>query len=95
MAAALVPAWITRGLAAPGDIMVSSPSGAAAIGRLGVQATTDNAAVVAHADVLVLAVKPHILGPALAAVRTGLRPGTLVVSIVTGVTVKNIQTVRG
>ncbi len=59
--------------------------------RLGLKVTTDLAAAVKGADVLLLGVKPQILPDVLAALKGVLGPKTLVVSIAAGFTTKRIE----
>lgn len=94
MATSLVGGLVGRGVA-PADIWMSDPSD----DRLeqmarqhGVRLTTDNAEVAAHADVLVLAVKPQVMQAVCKGLRQALgarRP--LIVSIAAGITVANLR----
>jgi pyrroline-5-carboxylate reductase len=61
----------------------------------GVRVATDNAALVRAADVLVLAVKPQIIGPVLREVGPALREETLVISIAAGVSTARIREALG
>jgi pyrroline-5-carboxylate reductase len=99
MATALVQGLLARGLCAPAQLRVSSPSGPSrALQALGVHCGTDNRAVAAASDVLVLAVKPFKLAEvvaALAAAPAGaagaFRPGCVLVSIASGVSTSTLQ----
>jgi pyrroline-5-carboxylate reductase len=87
MATALIRGFVAAGLYRPGEIVVSDVDAgrrAALARRLGVAATADNAAVVRAAPVLVLAVKPQVMGAVLAELRSGLTARHLVVSIAAG-----------
>jgi pyrroline-5-carboxylate reductase len=57
----------------------------------GVKATADNAGAAAGADVLVLAVKPQVMGEALEQIRETLPGDALVVSIAAGITAGRIE----
>jgi pyrroline-5-carboxylate reductase len=59
--------------------------------RLGVTTTTDNAAAVDAADVVLVCVKPQALGEVLAEVGPALAPGQLLVSIVASATTAYIE----
>jgi pyrroline-5-carboxylate reductase len=60
-----------------------------AVADLGVTATDDNARTIAGADVVVLAVKPQVMGAVLKALP--LTPGQLVISIAAGVPVASLE----
>lgn len=97
MAAALVSGLLARGVCAPGALFVSSPSGpSAALRALGVRCGSDNRAVAAACDVLVLAVKPFKLAEVVAglAPRDGqgaFRPDCVLVSIASGVSTRQLD----
>lgn len=57
----------------------------------GVETTTDNAALVGWADVVVLAVKPQVVDRVLGVVAAALQPGALVISIAAGVPLESIE----
>jgi pyrroline-5-carboxylate reductase len=87
MATALVRGFVAAGLYRPAEIIVSDVDAgkrAALARRLKVAVAVDNATVVRAAPVLVLAVKPQIMGSVLAELRPGLTPRHLVVSIAAG-----------
>jgi pyrroline-5-carboxylate reductase len=50
----------------------------------GVAVTADNAAAIEHADIVLLAVKPQMLGGVMAGLRGSLRAGQLIVSVIAG-----------
>ena len=84
MAQALIGGLIARGLA-PTRITVSDPVERVRelLVEKDVQVTTDNAAAILNADVVVFAVKPQVLAQVLKPLR-GLFAGKLVISIVAG-----------
>lgn len=93
MARAIIGGMCESGIAA-GDITVTDAAAAAreaAAGELGVQVVDTNAAVVAGADTVVLAVKPHIIPVVLADIEQALSEHQpLVVSIAAGVTLAKL-----
>lgn len=93
MAAAIVRGLVAAGVA-PRQISVTDPQPAArerisAIAA-GIATGTDNAAVAATADVLVLAVKPQVLADVCATLAPARKPGQLVVSIAAGVRLSSL-----
>ncbi len=89
MSTALASGFVRAKLLSPEAIIASDPSEAAraAFGREvpGARVVAENAAVVADADVVWLAVKPQQMRAALAEIRDWLRFDALVVSIAAGV----------
>ena len=57
----------------------------------GVQATTDNRAAVAAADVVLIALKPQVLVRVISAVTDAFRPEQTVISVAAGITTATIQ----
>jgi pyrroline-5-carboxylate reductase len=57
----------------------------------GISTETDNAALLAWADVAVLAVKPQVVDPVLSAIGPALRPATLLISIAAGVPIDALE----
>lgn len=91
MGGALLSGWLASGHAA-GDILVVEPDAERAgqlAARHGVHVTGPGEA--ATADVVVLAVKPHLVEAALDEMRPNLRPGAVVVSIAAGVMLERIE----
>lgn len=59
--------------------------------HLGVTASDDNASAVREADLILLCVKPQIVEPILAEIRNGIGPEQLVVSILAGVSLRQLE----
>jgi pyrroline-5-carboxylate reductase len=94
MGGALVRGWTGAGVVAGGDVRLYDTSRAAAeavaaeTGAFVVDSATDAAT---DADLLLVSVKPHLVGPSLAAVRDTLPPHCLVVSVAAGVRLAAIE----
>ncbi|MDC7220930.1 MAG: pyrroline-5-carboxylate reductase [Spirochaetales bacterium] len=90
MGSAMLGGIIKSGLYAPSQIMVSDASSEAlnrtAAAHPGIVTTTENSEVVKQADILILAVKPHIYPIVLKEVGSLVPTETLVVTIAAGVT---------
>ena len=88
MATAIIGGILAKGLVSPEDIYTSNSSAASAARAkgLGVNAGTDNRAVVEAADVVFLSVKPQKYEAVIAEVRPALKPGQIVVTIAPGKT---------
>ncbi len=94
MGTTLVRSLLERGTFEPGQIVATTrhEGNAREIGaRLGVATTTDNAAAVDGAGVILLCVKPQALAEVLAAIRPALAPHQLLVSIVASATTAFIE----
>jgi pyrroline-5-carboxylate reductase len=90
MGEAILKALLTQSVLQPAQIRVSEPDDVRRAGlrqKYGVDVYTDNAACVAGASVVVLAVKPQVAPAAMAAMRGALSPDSLVFSIMAGVTI--------
>jgi len=92
MAAALVGGLMRAGTAAS-SLVAADPSAAQRqkLTELGVPTTDDNAVAVRDASVIVLAVKPQVLGSVVTELRGVLRPDQLIVSIAAGVPTSAIR----
>jgi pyrroline-5-carboxylate reductase len=93
MATALARGWLTAGLVRPEDLRASDPVPAARQAfeaATDCRAGTDNPAVVAASDLLVLAVKPQSMAGLLTEVRPLLR-SPLVVSIAAGISLSQLH----
>jgi len=96
MAEALLKGFLGAKLFTPDRLWVSDvrPERLAELGKLyGIQTSPDNAAVARQADILLLAVKPQVLLPALQGLRAAVTAEQLVVSIVAGAATSTIQEV--
>jgi len=90
MAEAIIRGLIAKGIASPRAIAVGEPIPSRRdelSARHGVTVTPSNREAVEGAALVVLAIKPQHLGPALANLRGRLDPAQLVVSIVAGATI--------
>jgi len=93
MAEAMLQGLLNQKLLEATHITCSDPlpkRGAELHARYGVHGTTDNAAAVEGADLVVLSVKPQVVGKVLRQLRGRLKPGQLVMSIVAGATLDTI-----
>lgn len=95
MAQALIGGLIARGLPST-RITVSDPSEniAQVLQDKHIQTTSDNLQAVKHADVVVLAVKPQVLGTVLKPL-AGLLAGKLIISVVAGAEIATIAALSG
>ena len=94
MAEALAKGLLDGGLVKPAGIMMSDVSQerlALVAERMGVGASRDNRQVAAWADVLIFAVKPHLVQQVAAEAGQHLRPGSLVISIAAGITLADLE----
>ena len=94
MATALVRGLVASGLVKPQALSASDPSEerrTALAREYGITTHADNAALAKAADVLVLAVKPQVVGTALAELAPAVVPGTLVITIAAGVKTAAIE----
>jgi pyrroline-5-carboxylate reductase len=96
MATALGMGCVEAGLVPAGGVLASDPVDSArekfAAELPGVRLAADNAAVLAGATTIVLAVKPQMMNQVLAEIRPHVTPGHLLVSIAAGVTLKRLAT---
>ena len=94
MAEAIMRGMLRQEIAAPADLRVSDPVAARRellARELGIQTTDSNSEAVADAGVVVLAVKPQVLGQVFAGLQGHIGPQALVLSIVAGATVQAIR----
>jgi pyrroline-5-carboxylate reductase len=92
MATALARSWVQAGLVQPSCCRASDPVPLARetfTRETGCAATSDNIAVAAESDVLLLAVKPQSMAALLAEIRGAIR-SPLVVSIAAGITLRQL-----
>jgi pyrroline-5-carboxylate reductase len=94
MAEAMIAGLLRQKLADPKKIIASGPEedrGEELHKNYGIRVTTDNASAVHEADVIVLSVKPQRLSEVMKGLK-GIRPGTVVISIIAGASIKKIST---
>ena len=95
MATALAKGCVQAGLVPAQDVLASDPVEAArtqfAQDVSGARIAGDNAAVLAGAETVVLAVKPQDMRTALRELAPGIRPETLVVSMAAGITLALLE----
>lgn len=60
-------------------------------GKYGIRTTTDNCDLARHSSLLVLAVKPQILGPVVDEIRDDIADGALLISVAAGVPISAIE----
>lgn len=93
MAEAMIAGLLHKELAQPENITISGPReerGGQLHKKYGIKTTTDNAAAVAEADVVVLSVKPQRLSDVMKGLK-GIRSDALVLSIIAGANIKKIS----
>lgn len=94
MATALAQGCVQAGLVPPDGVLASDPYEAArakfAAELPEAKTPADNGAVMAGADVVVLAVKPQVMAQALADIRGAVEPRHVVVSIAAGITLARL-----
>jgi pyrroline-5-carboxylate reductase len=93
MAEAMLEGLLSRHMADPARLRASGPREERAQqlrAKYGILALTDNAAAVIEADIVVIAVKPQVLGAVLAELAGRIKPGALVLSIVAGAPIARI-----
>ena len=93
MAEAILRAWLDAGLATADRVTVAEviPERRAYLETLGVAAVPSSSEAVPGADVVVLAVKPHIVPLALGEAGGALTPSQLLISIAAGVTLETLE----
>lgn len=92
MGGAIIRGLLTRGWVARENLIYYDPDPARQkkMEKLGVEAALDNPEVM-HAQVVVLAVKPQLLGTLLAGIKDFARPQHLIVSIAAGTTLATLE----
>lgn len=98
MGQALVRGFIGRQLLKPADLRLfdtDSAKAAAFAATMDVTACADAASAVVEADIVLLAVKPQIIEPAVNAFAGYLKPDALLMSIAAGITLARLRTLAG
>lgn len=93
MGEAMIKGLLNRELLRPEQIVAADPReerGAELVQQYGLCFTTDNAAAADDADILVLSVKPQVLGAVLPIVRRGAHSASVVISIIAGAKIEMI-----
>ncbi|MEW6459111.1 MAG: pyrroline-5-carboxylate reductase [Bacillota bacterium] len=94
MGEALVRGLLAAGRLSPAELMVSEVHGPRREyleRETGIRTVAENGRLVEFGDVLILAVKPHVVGDVAAEIRPGLRPSQTVISIAAGVSLEYIE----
>lgn len=94
MAEAMIAGLLRQKLAKPENITIAGPRterGDELSKKYGIKSTTDNSSAAAHADVVVLSVKPQRLSEVMKGLK-GIRSDALVLSIIAGANIKKIST---
>lgn len=98
MAAAIAKGVVAAGLCEPRDLLASARTAASRdwfTAETGVPTTPDNAAVCADRDAVLLCVKPATARETLRLAAPALRGGPLVISVVAGVSLADLQAATG
>ena len=98
MASAMIHGILEAKLVTPEDILASAhttKTTEALRKRFGIQTTLDNKEVAAQAQILILAVKPVVLGEVLSQIKDVLKKDTLVISIAAGWTLSMLKEALG
>ncbi|OWF34952.1 pyrroline-5-carboxylate reductase 2-like [Mizuhopecten yessoensis] len=93
MAQAMVKGFISTGILKASNIVASDPDPRCLefIQSMGIKVTDDNLKVVADSQLVVLAVKPHIITPVLKQVSSSFSRDKLMVSIAAGITLSTLE----
>ncbi|XP_033727520.1 pyrroline-5-carboxylate reductase 2-like [Pecten maximus] len=93
MAQAMAKGFISTGILKASNIVASDPDPIClqSIQSMGVKVTDDNLKVVADSQLVVLAVKPHIITPVLKQVSPSFSRDKLMVSIAAGITLSTLE----
>ncbi|RLN55505.1 hypothetical protein BBJ29_002991 [Phytophthora kernoviae] len=97
MAEAIITGVLTEGLIPSSKVVVSDPNPAmrSKYGKLEVETCTRNSTAVKGADVILIAVKPQVVDDVLRAVKASMNPEALVISVVAGPRIKQLQQLLG
>ncbi len=94
MAEAMIAGLIREGVAPPQALIAAGPRAErleALTARYGIRTSTDNAAAAREADVVVLSIKPQVLGKVLPGLHGQIAPEALVLSIVAGAPIARLS----
>lgn len=91
MGEAMIKGLLNKGMVRPDCIIAADPHedrGRQLVEGYGLHFTRSNSEAAEAADVLVLSVKPQVMGKVMSSIKGHLRPGSLVLSIAAGVRIK-------
>ncbi len=94
MAEAIIAGLLRKRLAKPENIIASGPReerGAELQKKYGIKTTTDNASAAAHADIVVLSIKPQRLSDVMKGLKS-IQSDALVLSVIAGANIKKLGT---
>ncbi|KAG6580211.1 pyrroline-5-carboxylate reductase [Phytophthora cinnamomi] len=97
MAEAIITGVLSEGLIPSSKVVVSDPNPAmrGKYAKLNVETHTRNSSAVKDADVILVAVKPQVVDDVLRAVKAAMDPDALVISVVAGQSIKQLQKMLG
>ncbi|KAK1928078.1 Pyrroline-5-carboxylate reductase [Phytophthora citrophthora] len=97
MAEAIITGVLTEGLIPSSKVVVSDPNPSIKkkYAQLNVETHTRNSSAVKDADVILVAVKPQVVDDVLRAVKAAMDPDALVISVVAGQSIKQLQKLLG
>ncbi|CAH0515677.1 unnamed protein product [Peronospora belbahrii] len=97
MAEAMITGVLNEGLLPNSKVVVSDPNPVirTKYEKYHIETHTRNSLAVKDADVILVAVKPQVVTDVLEAIKTSMNPDALVVSVVAGQSIKQLQTVLG
>ncbi|KAH7463777.1 hypothetical protein KRP22_008016 [Phytophthora ramorum] len=97
MAEAIITGVMSEGLIPSSKVVVSDPNPTmrGKYGKLNVETHTRNSVAVKDADVILVAVKPQVVDDVLRAVKAAMDPEALVISVVAGQSIKQLQKMLG
>ncbi len=94
MASAIIGGILKAGIATKDRLIATSKTEKTAASlkeRFGILTTTDNLAAARQADILFLAVKPHLFAEIITEIKDHVRPDALIISIAAGQTIEKIE----
>ena len=98
MARAIIQGFIGNGTFAPEEIIASDKSRDvldAAADKLGIHTTTNNSELVLESEMIILAVKPQVIGSVISEIADVISEQKLIISIVAGQSIKRIEELFG
>ncbi|MDX2160124.1 MAG: pyrroline-5-carboxylate reductase [bacterium] len=93
MAEAMIKGLLNQKLLAPAQIIAADPNqdrGAELVARYGLTYTADNGEAADKADIIILAIKPQMLGHVIPALRRKAHDAAMILSILAGVRIRTI-----